>query len=922
MKTHHHTLSGSQNTAKRNVKVFRPFKETKDQSIFANLPLKAIVLLLLILFLLGLRGLATTYYTAANGIPSNTANWWSNPNGTGSHPVNFATAADVFEIQSGNNMTTTADWTVAGTVVIDAGGTLTVATGDKLTIATVTVNGLFLNQSNKAHAITTMSVNSGATFEHAVDGGTIPTATWASTSTCLITGYDNSEPAGDGQAFGNLTYNCTIMSGPGGRSLAASGLSVTGDLTLSNSNGHELQMVQASVTVSGNCTINTNFRLANNGNARTLTVNGKFTLSGGTFKMTDNNDVGILNIGGDMEITGGTLTETSGTAPDSAVVVFTSGTHTYTKTGGTISQHVDFRVETNAVLDVGTSIINGSIGTFNLKDGAGLITANTNGITASTASGSIQVTGLRYYSTGADYTYNAAANQADGDGMPTVVRNLTITNIGASGNNTFTLGHSTNVTQNVTINSGILSEASGVGIHTAGNVIIASSGTFLGGNGTHYVGGNWTNNGTFTANTSTLIFDGASAQIIEGSSTTTYNNVTFSGGGKKNLSITQTVDGQASFSNGIVVSTASAPLVFSSTGTVTGAGENSFVSGPVTKSGTAAFVYPVGKDTTSFTHYQPLEIGVAAVSNTFTVEYFRSGNAFMDRPKQFPVVAVSMCEYWNVDRSAGSSAVDVTLHGNANSGCGTNTGASYFDGLSLNDLRVVHWNGTEWDDANTGTNAVAGTSPNITVTAQGVNSFSPFSFGSVGSNPLPVKLVQFTGKISDNNVVLRWSTASERNNDHFDVERSFNGTQFIKVGEVAGAGNSISTRYYSFNDPVAEMPQGAVYYRLKHVDYNQTAEYSSVIVLHIVKAGGVAITTVSPNPFGDRITVQYSTGVNGAVTVRLLNMHGVEVSQTHVEAVRGDNTVSFSTDAIAQGMYLLRIENANQAVTNKVLIKN
>lgn len=946
MKIYHPTLSNAQPVVNHQGKVFRTFGEKHHPSAISHPPVKAIVLLLLIMFFVSLRGLATTYYTAANGTPSATANWWSNTDGTGSHPTNFASATDIFEIQSGHNMTTTVNWTVAGTVKVDAGGILTIASADVMSFGAFSVSGTVVNQSTGAHSFGTMTVDAGGIYEHAINDGVIPSATWNASSTCKVTGIvGNDISNGDAQNFGNLIWNCTGQSTDHTHSAA---LNIQGNLEIISTGSKNFKFDNdQSNTIGGNYIQSGGSVQFGNNNLHTLSVTGNFTLSGGTFDITGNGSgVSTVTVGGDFSVSGtstydnssgatstlnlsGNYAVTSGAtftesgAGNTLVNFNGSATHVFTA-GGSITNHIDFAVNSPSVLSMGTSIIpNTSTGTFDLYSGAGIITAHANGITVSTASGSIQVTGTRTYSTGADYTYNGTVNQADGDGLPTTVRNLTINNTGASGNNTFTLNHSTTVTQNLTVTSGILSEASNVGIHTNGNVSIASAGTLLAGSGTHNAGGNWTNNGTFTANTSTVIFDGSTAQAIGGSSPTTYNNVTFSGGGKKTLSVSQTVNGLATFTNGIVVSTASAPLVFSSTGTVTGASDNSFVSGPVTKSGTAAFVFPIGKDTTSFTHYQALGMGSASGSNTFTVEYFRSNNAFMDRPKQSPVVAVSMCEYWNIDRSSGSSAVDITLYGNTNSGCGSYTGTTYFNGTSLNDLRVVHWNGTEWTDANTGTNSVSGTSPDITVTAQGVNTFSPFSFGSVGSNPLPVKLIQFSGKINEGNVLLQWSTASERNNDHFDVERSMDGKQFIKVGEVAGAGNSTSIRYYSFTDPVAEQqPQGNVYYRLKQVDMNQTAEYSSVINVQFVKAGSVSITSVAPNPFNDHITVQFNSGLPGSVVVRLINLQGVEVDHTTAQAVRGDNTVSFRTDDIAQGMYLLRIENGNQAVTQKVLIKN
>ena len=95
-----------------------------------------------------------TYYSSNGNAPNSTSSWWTTTGGTGSHPSNFTTSADIFNIQAGHIMTTSANWAVSGTVQIN--GTLVASN-------TVTIG--------------TLSVNSGGTYQHNINGGAVPTGT-------------------------------------------------------------------------------------------------------------------------------------------------------------------------------------------------------------------------------------------------------------------------------------------------------------------------------------------------------------------------------------------------------------------------------------------------------------------------------------------------------------------------------------------------------------------------------------------------------------------------------------------------------------------------------------------------------------------------------------------------------------------------
>ncbi|RYY13802.1 MAG: hypothetical protein EOO04_31270 [Chitinophagaceae bacterium] len=108
--------------------------------------------------------------------------------------------------------------------------------------------------------------------------------------------------------------------------------------------------------------------------------------------------------------------------------------------------------------------------------------------------------------------------------------------------------------------------------------------------------------------------------------------------------------------------------------------------------------------------------------------------------------------------------------------------------------------------------------------ANSLTGISPAGF--VSTLVLPVNLLGFNVTKIDNNIQLKWTTASEVSNDYFSVERSNDGSAWTAIGTVKGASNSTTTGHYAFTDKNAN--QGVIYYRLKQVDKKGSFSYSEV----------------------------------------------------------------------------------------------
>lgn len=175
--------------------------------------------------------------------------------------------------------------------------------------------------------------------------------------------------------------------------------------------------------------------------------------------------------------------------------------------------------------------------------------------------------------------------------------------------------------------------------------------------------------------------------------------------------------------------------------------------------------------------------------------------------------------------------------------------------------------------------------------------------------PLPVELVSFNGQAEENSIVLNWSTASEKNNSHFDVELSQNpAAGFRKVGSVnSQEQNSINASHYTYAHHMSSA-DGKYYFRLKQVDVDHTASYSKVIVVDMA-ASEVATVKVAPNPVSTSAQLSLSTSAPGKLTVVIFQMDGAIIYQRSYNIREGEHTFPLDLEKqLKTGMYILTTE--------------
>ncbi|WP_196283596.1 T9SS type A sorting domain-containing protein [Hymenobacter jeongseonensis] len=199
----------------------------------------------------------------------------------------------------------------------------------------------------------------------------------------------------------------------------------------------------------------------------------------------------------------------------------------------------------------------------------------------------------------------------------------------------------------------------------------------------------------------------------------------------------------------------------------------------------------------------------------------------------------------------------------------------------------------------------------------------PFNI-ALGVTPLPVELTVFTAQAVKNvDAQLTWRTASEKNNDFFDVERSLNGKDFITIGQVQGQGSTSSATAYALTDAgIGPKAAGLVYYRLRQVDFDGTATYSPVRTVTFTKAlASTPAISVFPNPATAATTLDLSQLPAGTYQVSLLDATGRVVLGATLNAGLAH---ALELQTLASGTYtvLVRGQHGGQMINlTKRLIK-
>ncbi len=197
---------------------------------------------------------------------------------------------------------------------------------------------------------------------------------------------------------------------------------------------------------------------------------------------------------------------------------------------------------------------------------------------------------------------------------------------------------------------------------------------------------------------------------------------------------------------------------------------------------------------------------------------------------------------------------------------------------------------------------------------------SPIIYKYIGPPmPVPVELTSFTATTNSKEVMLNWTTATEINNQGFDIERSRDNISFEKIGFVPGFGTSSEQHNYTFSD--GNLRNGKYYYRLKQVDFNGKYEYSDVVEIEWGVFNSYLLEQNYPNPFNPLTTIGYGIKEKSNVKITILNTIGEEVAVIlNEEKESGYHTVEFNAASLPSGVYFYQLKAGEYTNTKKMIL--
>lgn len=182
--------------------------------------------------------------------------------------------------------------------------------------------------------------------------------------------------------------------------------------------------------------------------------------------------------------------------------------------------------------------------------------------------------------------------------------------------------------------------------------------------------------------------------------------------------------------------------------------------------------------------------------------------------------------------------------------------------------------------------------------------------------PLPVELTQFTTESHKDGVALNWTTSSEINNSHFEIELSYDGVSWYTIGIVQGAGNSMEINNYQFIDN--QIGSGIQYYRLKQVDFDGTEAYSNVNYFSFDDASKPTSFIAYQNQ-NNKVEIQ--AVFNGMGEAFLIDTRGRIIEHlTFISTDKGGLQLEFQATNLSEGVYFVKIKSTNALLGQKVQI--
>ncbi|NUM30984.1 MAG: T9SS type A sorting domain-containing protein [Bacteroidetes bacterium] len=338
----------------------------------------------------------------------------------------------------------------------------------------------------------------------------------------------------------------------------------------------------------------------------------------------------------------------------------------------------------------------------------------------------------------------------------------------------------------------------------------------------------------------------------------------------------------------------------SGTGRIISENEYSYISW-MTQTGTGSYVFPTGTSS----YFTKVDVNISSAGtgngNTLLSTWYTANNAVV------PDTGYSICSledkavdrFWKISFNGYSSKPTSSIKFYYNS--------AELDAIAEADLKAQKGNLSNpcpWDSP---IGTVYTGSDYVEVTS--INTSNRWILSNSNS-PVPVKLLRFFAYWKNENqnaVTIQWTTATEINNDYFEVERSGDSINFASIARVKGAGNSLQNIEYTTED-ANPLKSPVIYYRLKQVDFDGKISYSKPVkVLKNYNPKNNNLISIYPNPVSDVFNCNIYTEIEEEIEYKIYDMCGKQCVAQKILLKPGINNISQDISSLSKGIYTLEI---------------
>ncbi len=296
-------------------------------------------------------------------------------------------------------------------------------------------------------------------------------------------------------------------------------------------------------------------------------------------------------------------------------------------------------------------------------------------------------------------------------------------------------------------------------------------------------------------------------------------------------------------------------------------------------------------------------------------EYLFSGNdgttggTSTDNLTSVPSVEQRMSKVWYLDKTG---IIDAELTFNIQESVGT-TSFPEGDGYVLLYSPTFPLDFQDYTADHSITATVGNQNVSFTVPdAQLLDGYYTVGTTNASNSVLPVVLLFFNAENCENSVCVSWRTATEINNDFFEVEKSSDGENWTSITKINGAGNSSERLDYSYVDNFPGA--GTHFYRLKQTDFDGSYSYSENILVEFELDANFSF---APNPTEDQLII-----AGDRVSIYQLSLYKINGEKVPTKAsVVSQDQLTLNLADLPSGIYLLKLTYSGTNYTQRIIKK-